>query len=155
MQLNHIISNIEIDYKTKCGKELRKISKFLIDTLPLMKHKYNGLRVTRQIQRKNCPGKKSLKFSSDKNYPAELRPDDVDNFYKRLTVKIFMAIGFPVLLIFYRYHFFYCDYIESVILFLTLLTVLIAFFLWIFPPRPPEKTKMKKKIYRQYVMVIW
>jgi len=104
MQLNHIIPKIETDYKIKCGKELRKIRKFLIDILPLMKHKYNGLRVTRQIQRKNCPGKKSLKFSSDKKYPAELRPDDVDNFYKRLTVKIFMVIGFPVLLIFCIYH---------------------------------------------------
>jgi two-component sensor histidine kinase len=69
-----------------------------------------------------------LNFFSDKKHLPELKPDDVDIFYKRLTVKIFMAIGFPVMMIFCIYHFFRGGYIESIILFLTLVTVLITFF---------------------------
>jgi two-component sensor histidine kinase len=69
-----------------------------------------------------------LNFSFDQKHLPELKPDDVDIFYKRLTVKIFMAIGFPVMVIFCIYHFFHGGYIESVILFLTLITVLVTFF---------------------------
>jgi two-component sensor histidine kinase len=93
-----------------------------------MKQKNNDLKKSDQINQKISQGKTRLKFSSDKKHLPELKPDDADIFYKRLTVKIFMAIGFPVMVVFCIYHFAHGGYIESFILFLTLFTVLVTFF---------------------------
>jgi two-component sensor histidine kinase len=68
-----------------------------------------------------------VNFSSAKKYLPELKLHNMDIFYKHLTIKIFIVIGFPVLLAFCLYHFFSGCYIESFILFFLLLAVLITF----------------------------
>ena len=58
---------------------------------------------------------------------ADLTPEDIGFFYEQLTVKIFMIVGFPVMLCFFTVHLFRRNYIESAMLFLTLATVLATY----------------------------
>jgi two-component sensor histidine kinase len=69
-----------------------------------------------------------VNFSSAKKPLVELNPEDMDNFYNHLPIKIFMAIGFPIGVVFCVYHFLHDSYIVSLILFLALITILTIFF---------------------------
>jgi two-component sensor histidine kinase len=69
-----------------------------------------------------------VNFSSVKKPLTELTPEDMDIFYNHLPIKIFMAIGFPIGVIFCVYHFLHDSYIVSLILFLVLITISAIFF---------------------------
>jgi two-component sensor histidine kinase len=70
-----------------------------------------------------------LNFSFAKKYFPELKSEDIENFYKPLAIKVFIMIGFPILVACCAYYFFSSCYIKSFILFLTLFIVLIPFVL--------------------------
>jgi two-component sensor histidine kinase len=69
-----------------------------------------------------------VNFYSVKKPLVELPPEDMDNFYNHLPIKIFMALGFPIGVVFCIYHFLQDSYIVSLILFLALITILTIFF---------------------------
>ncbi|MFO8085811.1 MAG: histidine kinase dimerization/phosphoacceptor domain -containing protein [Desulfobacterales bacterium] len=68
-----------------------------------------------------------MAFIFNKDKFTDLKPEDIGLFYKRLTVKIFMAVGFPVMVVFLVDHILSGNYTEGVILFFTSVTVLITF----------------------------